>query len=223
MAKIPVTRQSTKSKVEEARNRAHYLQVSDGAAAPPCQYPGCHRRAQLAYRDRKTGLRAFRPWCVPHRPTHGPYAAPKVAIPRPYLLDPESPRWSEKERCPYCNRKREPGRNDGLRRTCRLHRAQGKIFPRKKKVVMRPKLELVTKPTPPRKHVNPHEVVYHEGRKREVLTIHSNDWLLLVQAWRSGMGHYTASTMKELTRKYPTSAIVALFARWEKGRKRVLD
>ena len=121
MAKIPRTRTSTPSRPVDA----HGAKVAVGAPAPMCQYAGCHRRAALNYRDAKTGLRVFRAWCGPHRPVYGRTRWPdRQAMPRPYRWDPKGDGWPEDVKCPFCERKREPLKGGGMRRTCRLCRAK---------------------------------------------------------------------------------------------------
>jgi hypothetical protein len=71
-------------------------------------------------------------------------------------------------------------------------------------------------PPPPLIRSNPFEVRFRDGGQRQTLEIHRDDWHLLIQAWRSGLSPYHAGTRKELTHKYPTSAIVALFDRWNR-------
>lgn len=224
MAKIRIIPPSTVSDDEDdIRAAAKTLKMPDNAPSPPCQWPACHRRAQYVYRDRKTGLRVFRPWCKPHRPTYGRLHTPKTIRPRPYVTDPKVQGWGPQEKCPFCFRKREPKGDGTLRRTCKLHRG---IVEVNRQLLRKPKPKpLPPKPpslpaevAPPSKPINLREVVYHEGRKREVIPLPPKDRKRLLQLFDSDAGIYESATDALLSRKYPTAAIAALFGNWARGR-----
>ena len=223
MVKIRRTPESTASTKPPA---GVYVKVPDGAPSPVCQWPGCHRRASYAYRDRKTRLRCFRPWCKPHRPGSG-RSLPAANRPRPYFPDPEIQPWPDEVRCPFCPRKREPKGGGVLRRTCRQCRGLVRVgeqlvhrrtLPGARKPAVKPaRLRLVKKPPPPpTKVINKFEVSFKESGKRHTILLDRGDYIRLDFLWRNGIGHYASATDTKLTRKYPTAAIAALFGRWER-------
>lgn len=191
------------------------VRVPVGHPSPRCAFP-CHRRADFAYRDAKTGERVFRAWCRPHRLGQN-VGTPR---PRPYLADPDAPRWPDEVRCPFCENKREARQKGVYRRTCKNCRGKALTPPKKKKVAivkMRVrKVPSIKAPPPPPS--NPLEVSFLEGGKRLIFTMRVSDGRRLRQLWREDTGHYVAATDPELSRKYPTAAIAALWHRWSQGR-----
>lgn len=209
---------------------AHCVKMEDGQPAPPCQRDGCTRRAQYLYRD-SAGFKVYRPWCEADRPIHGKLLGPITERPRPYrALNQE---WDEKEKCPFCHRKREPRQPGGiLRPTCREHRGmtvtgerrkQGRPVaaanvnkPRRRNPPPRPDTAVRTaKPgkiaRPP---ANPYEVTYRDGGKSLTTELPPEDMIRLKVLHSHDIGHYPAATDRKLTKKYPTALIAALWYRW---------
>lgn len=208
---------------------AHCVKIEDGQPAPQCQQEGCVRRAQYMYRDSQ-GFKVYRPWCEADRPIRGKVLGPITPRPRPYRALNQA--WDEKEKCPFCHRKREPRQPGILRPTCREHRGMTTTGERRKqgRPATTVKKVRVTRATPPpkpktavrtakptklnRPPANPYEVTYREGGKSFTTELPPEDMIRLKALHSHDVGHYPAATDKKLTRKYPTALIAALWYRW---------
>lgn len=210
---------------------AHCVKVVDGQPAPACQQEGCTRRAQYLYRD-SLGFKVYRPWCEADRPIRGKTLGPITARPRPYRALNQA--WDKKEKCPFCHRKREPRQPGVLRPTCREHR--GRVVGGARRKQGRP-VTTAKNPRPPRRNpipgarravrpskavkkviltANPCEVTFREGSKTTTRTLPMADLSRLRVLYETDTGHYPAATDSQLTRKYPTALIAALWYRWTK-------
>lgn len=211
--------------------RGHNVRVEGDGPAPKCQYPGCHRRSEFLYRDRYTDERIYRPWCGVHRP--GRLGAGMVRpTPRAYPRDGVT--WPEDVKCPHCHRKREPRVRGELRPTCRLHRGTSDTgIPRPpgrppsrpaRRTSDAPK-RLKTTPrhirratTPPPDRPIPSKIwqafPFRDNGRAKTIKIPVEDRRILRKLWETDIGHFPAATDSRLTRKYPTSAISALWNYW---------
>jgi hypothetical protein len=194
-----------------------------GQPPPMCQRQGCHRRATFLYTEKRTGLRVYRPWCAADRPEHGQRF--KNITPRPRVYDRTATPYPADVKCPYCDRKREP-REGGhtLRATCRVcrgmtatgerrGRGRPRLHPERPVVVKVPRTARVSPPVAP---AAPDFAAfkYHDNGKPAVVKFNVKDVKVLRRLWMEEMGTYPASTHSNLSRKYPTAAIVALWSYW---------
>lgn len=209
---------------------AHCVKVSVGDPAPACQRKGCTRRAQYMYRNSQ-GFKVYRPWCEVDRPIRGQSLGPIVERPRPYGALNQA--WSDKEKCPFCHRKREPRQPGGiLRPTCRLCRGRTASGKRRKqgrptavvnghrppvhtpragvRVAVRT-AKAVKKPVLP---INPNAVSFRDGGKTVTMNLPPYDLIRLKFLHSHDVGHYPAATDPKLSKKYPTALIAVLWYRW---------
>lgn len=201
----------------------HLVKITEGNPAPVCQAPACHRRAGFLYVERGSGLRVFRPWCMVHRPVHGLRFESLTPRPRPY--SPAKIYWPEEVKCPFCHRKREPRMPGVLRDTCRECRGRtptGTRGPGRPRIrppkVLRTTPKHVRRDTPTPVRPTPMHIwkafPYRDAGRSKTIAIPKKDRAVFRTLWQRDTGHFASATSPDLSRRYPTALIVALWNYW---------
>jgi len=198
--------------------------VPTGAPAPLCRTEGCHRRADFLYIEKTTGLRVYRGWCNPCRPSHVELA--DRIVPRPRVYAPAGELWDVSVKCPYCPRKREPKNSWQLRRTCRscrgmtdtgVRRGPGRprTAPPAPARVPRPVPPPIAAPVAAPPRLGPGvPFKYSDSGRSYTQTFTQKEWRILRGLWKADTGMFASATDPRLGRVIPTAAITALWAYW---------